>query len=90
MFGFKKRAAQPVRIEDVEGLAPLLHNLDERITELEQQDALVKLEVADWYEKFRALYARLNKRVARAEEAAPAEPAPTNPAAMRILGGMRG
>lgn len=88
-MGLWKRKPQPVRIGDVDELPQRLEALEGRVLELEERDALTKLEVADWYEKFRALYARLNKRVARDEGAAPAEPAAVNPAALKILGGMR-
>lgn len=87
-MGIFRRTPQRVRIEDVDQLRDALDGLSGRLEEIEERDALVKLEVADWYEKFRALYARLNKRVQR-ETPEPAEPAAINPAALKILGGMK-
>lgn len=89
MFGLRKRNPQRVRIEDVDQLSDALAQLDARLTDVEEQEGLRKLSIEDWYEKFRALYARLNKRAQREEAAEPAAPHQPNPAAVRILGGMR-
>lgn len=60
---------------------------DVSLSELEH----VSIEWADWFEKFKNLYARLNKRVQREEEkqAAAPEEAPISPQAQRILGSRR-
>jgi uncharacterized coiled-coil DUF342 family protein len=63
-----------------------LDELDKRVLELGKQWREVELEWADYFEKFRNLYARASRRLERAEQVqeTPA-PAPFNPAALALL-----
>ena len=93
-MAFWKRRRRPVRKNDAEGptVEERLAQVEQRLGELEplaQELDRITIEWEDWFSKFSALYARLNKRVEReAKKAAEQEPqpAPVNPAALRLLG----
>lgn len=80
-FG-KRRRGRPSW--DADGLADL-DELRARVAALEVRWAEVDLEWQSFHEKFRTLYARLNKRVERETKSEP-DAAPINPAALRLLG----
>jgi len=65
-------------------------DVEERLKALEEAVgalAHIEIEWEDMFEKFKNLYARLNKRVQRdAEKEEPPPEPPMNPAAARILG----
>lgn len=91
---FLKRKTRARRDRDI---ADRLGELDRQLAELAKLSAAhdeqlqelrhLPMEWEDWFEKFKNLYARLNKRTQR-EEAATSEPAalPMSPAAARLLG----
>jgi predicted nucleic acid-binding Zn-ribbon protein len=68
--------------------ASLALRLDELTATVGELDAL-PMEWEDWFEKFKSLYGRLNKRVqreeAKAAEVEPAAQAPPNPRALALL-----
>ena len=74
------------RLKDIEDRlneqAALLAELSSQLDELDS----LPMEWADWFEKFKNLYARLNKRVSREEaKEAEAEAPAVNPAALSLL-----
>jgi len=76
------------RVEDLEReLASLQAVVDTTAARLKA----VEMEWEDWYNKFRSLYGRLNKRDQREKEAAPPPSGPSNgnhavnPLALRLL-----
>lgn len=84
------RGREPEQRVDVDAalveIQDCLKDIGERLDALDH----IEVEWADWFEKFKNLYARLNKRVKREEEkeAVPAEE-PISPAAQRIFGAKR-
>ena len=67
-----------------------VRKLELRIDELEKPVRDIRMEWEDWFEKFRNLYGRLNKRRQRDEADPPeqtqaAEPRVTNPLALRLM-----
>jgi hypothetical protein len=58
-----------------------LRDLDDRLRALEKTLQEIRVEWEEWYDKYRRLYARLNKRIADAQqlEMAPERPADGRP-----------
>jgi len=67
----------------------ILRQLAEHATKLDDMEH-IEIEWADWFEKFKNLYSRLNRRVERdeAKEPIPVEE-PISPQALRIFGSRR-
>ena len=87
MLWFRRSRQEADRLE---ALATRLVETQARVAAIEADRAELRqivLEWEDWYNKFRSLYGRLNKRAQRDE--APPEPAPQdepiNPAALKLL-----
>ena len=71
----------------IEQLTVRMEQVERALSELEH----IEVEWSDWFEKYKNLYARLNKRVQREEaKDQEEEPAPINPAAARLLGTRHG
>lgn len=67
-----------------------VRDLENRLVQLEARQlelARLPMEWEDWFEKFKSLYARLNKRASRDEARAetPTEAPPLNPRALALL-----
>ena len=100
MFGLIRESTVAKRLRDIEdevaGLGAQLSDLDEAIRDLRKPVKDIVVEWDDYYEKFRALYARIAKRQERAEKAEKAEavepngavPGDINPLALELLKGI--
>ena len=78
LFG-RDRAVK--RLEDtVDRLEKLLEQHEARLNEMDH----IEVEWADWFEKYKNLYSRLNRRVSRDEPKEEPEE-PISPAAQRIF-----
>jgi uncharacterized coiled-coil protein SlyX len=75
-------------VDQLSALDVRLAEHEKRLAELSKQWREVEMEWADYFEKFRNLYARASRRMERAEAVQePPAPQPFNPAALALLQG---
>jgi uncharacterized coiled-coil protein SlyX len=88
LTGGRRAAECQSRLDDLEARTAAVEDGLAALADVRAELRTRVLECDEWYEKFRSLYGRLEKRASRErleEQHPPAQP-PLNPAALRLLG----
>jgi len=86
-MGLFKRATAPEPDPRLNELLLAVRRLEVDVEELQKDRSRLEMEWEDWFEKFRNLYARINKRHQREDAETVETPAvqPMSPMALRLL-----